>query len=47
MNILICDNIREEARKLENALKEASQTADFEVNMDAIIQIQRVMGKDM
>jgi len=40
MNILICDDIREEAQKLENALKEASQTADFEVNTVCFLKAQ-------
>jgi len=38
MNILICDDIREEAQKLENALKEASQAADFAVNAVCFIK---------
>jgi len=32
MNILICDDIRDEAVKLENAIREAQAAAHFEVN---------------
>jgi len=40
MNILICDDIREEAQKLEIAVKEASQAADFAVNVVCFIKAQ-------
>jgi len=44
MNILICDDVREEAQKLETAVKEAPQAADFAVNVVCFIKAQDALN---